>query len=102
MIAGGTERSADTVEWAISELLRKPEIFERATEELGRVVGRERWVQDKDIRNLPYVDAIYKETMRLHPVVPLFVPRQCWEDCKIGDYDIPKGTGILVSVWTIG
>ncbi|KAK9923760.1 hypothetical protein M0R45_032161 [Rubus argutus] len=102
LIAGGTESSAVTVEWAISELLKKPEIFKKATEELDRVIGRERWVEEKDIVNLPFVDAIAKETMRLHPVAPMLVPRLAREDCLVAGYDIPKGTRILVSVWTIG
>ena len=102
MIAGGTESSAVTVEWAISELLRKPEIFKKATEELDRVIGRDRWVEEKDIVNLPYIDAIAKETMRLHPVAPMLVPRFSREDIKISGYDIPKDTRVLVNVWTIG
>ncbi|KAM2653954.1 hypothetical protein EV2_025521 [Malus domestica] len=102
LIAGGTESSAVTVEWAISELLRKPDIFKKAAEELDRVIGRDRWVEEKDIVNLPYVDAIAKETMRLHPVAPMLVPRQTREDCQVAGYDIPKGTRALVSVWTIG
>ncbi|KAI9102911.1 hypothetical protein K1719_023350 [Acacia pycnantha] len=102
IIAGGTESSAVTVEWAISELLRKPEIFKKATEELDRVIGRDRWVEEKDVSNLPYVNAILKETMRLHPVAPMLVPRLAREDVKIAGYDIPKGTQILVNTWTIG
>ncbi|XP_022152553.1 cytochrome P450 71A1-like [Momordica charantia] len=102
LIAGGTESSAVTVEWAMSELLKKPEIFIKATEELDRVIGKERWVEEKDITNLPYIDAIAKETMRLHPVAPMLVPRMSREDCKIAGYDIAKDTRILVNVWTIG
>ncbi|XP_028763227.1 flavonoid 3'-monooxygenase [Neltuma alba] len=102
LIAGGTESSAVTVEWAISELLRKPEIFKKATEELDRVIGRERWVEEKDVPNLPYINAIAKETMRLHPVAPMLVPRMAREDVKVAGYDIPKGTQILVNTWTIG
>ncbi|KAL7180495.1 hypothetical protein ACSBR1_043656 [Camellia fascicularis] len=102
LLAGGTESSAVTVEWAISELLNKPEIFKKATEELDRVIGRDRWVEEKDIANLPYIEAIVKETMRMHPVAPMLVPRQCREDCKVAGYDIAEGTRILVNVWTIG
>ncbi|KAJ8774005.1 hypothetical protein K2173_009436 [Erythroxylum novogranatense] len=102
LIAGGTESSAVTVEWAISELLKKPEIFEKATEELDRVIGRERWVEEKDIVNLPFIDAIGKETMRLHPVAPMLVPRMSREDIQIAGYDVQKGTRVLVNVWTIG
>nr|QVX18579.1 flavonoid 3' hydroxylase 2 [Liquidambar formosana] len=102
LIAGGTESSAVTVEWAISELLRKPDIFKNATEELDRVIGRDRWVEEKDIPNLPYVEAIVKETMRMHPVAPMLVPRFSREDCQVAGYDIPKGTRVLVNIWTIG
>ncbi|GLT41833.1 hypothetical protein SLA2020_158690 [Shorea laevis] len=101
LIAGGTESSAVTVEWAISELLKKPEIFKKATDELDRIIGRNRWVEEKDIVNLPYIDSIVKETMRLHPVAPMLVPRLAQEDCKVAGYDIPKGTRALVNIWTI-
>ncbi|CAI0419147.1 unnamed protein product [Linum tenue] len=102
MIAGGTESSAVTVEWAISELLKHPEAFIRATEELDRVVGNERWVEEKDVANLPYINAIVKETMRLHPVAPLLVPRLAREDVELSGYRVAKGTRVLVNVWTIG
>ncbi|GFP88697.1 cytochrome p450 71a1 [Phtheirospermum japonicum] len=102
LLAGGTESSAVTVEWAISELLKKPEIFKKATEELDRVIGQNKWVKEKDIANLPYIEAIVKETMRLHPVAPMLVPRMSREDCKVAGYDIKKGTQVLVNVWTIG
>ncbi|KAL2933067.1 Flavonoid 3'-monooxygenase [Bienertia sinuspersici] len=101
LIAGGTESSAVTVEWAISELIRRPEIIAKATEELDRVIGKERWVQEKDIQNLPYIRAIAKETMRLHPVAPMLVPRMAREQVKVEGYDIPKGTVILVNTFTI-
>ncbi|KAL9247262.1 hypothetical protein vseg_020711 [Gypsophila vaccaria] len=101
LIAGGTESSAVTVEWAMSELLRKPNIITKATKELDRVIGKDRWVQEKDIQNLPYIRAITKETMRLHPVAPMLVPRMSREDVKIQGYDIPKGSLILVNTFTI-
>ncbi|CAO2202098.1 unnamed protein product [Urochloa humidicola] len=102
LIAGGTESSSVTVEWAISELLRKPTIFAKATEELDRVVGRGRWVTEKDLPCLPFLEAIVKETMRVHPIVPLLIPRVAREDAAVGGYDIPKGTRVLINVWTIG
>jgi typhasterol/6-deoxotyphasterol 2alpha-hydroxylase len=102
LIAGGTESSAVTVEWAISELIKRPEIIKKATEELDRVIGREHWVEEKEIPKLPYIEAIVKETMRLHPVAPMLVPRQAREDATFGGYDIPAGTRVLVNVWTIG
>ncbi|PKA49953.1 Flavonoid 3'-monooxygenase [Apostasia shenzhenica] len=101
LIAGGTESSAVTVEWALSELLKQPHIFKKAAEELDRVIGQSRWVEEKDVGNLPYIGAIVKETMRLHPVAPMLVPRLAREDVVIDGYDIPAGTRILVNMFTI-
>ncbi|KAK1619572.1 hypothetical protein QYE76_025089 [Lolium multiflorum] len=101
LIAGGTESSAMTVEWAMSEILKKPEVFAKVTEELDRVVGRYRWVTEEDILSLPYVDAIVKETMRLHPVAPMLAPRLSRKDVSVDGYDIPVGTRVLVCVWSI-
>ncbi|GFP88699.1 flavonoid 3' 5'-hydroxylase 2 [Phtheirospermum japonicum] len=102
LLGGGTESSTIIVEWAISELLKKPENFKAATEELNRVIGQNKWVKEKDIPKLPYINAIIKETMRLHPVVPMLVPRLARANCKVDGYDIKKGTQVLVNVWTIG
>ena len=74
----------------------------KATEELNKVIGKERWVEEKDMINLPYINAIAKETMRLHPVAPMLVPRMAREDCQVAGYDIAKGTRVLVNVWSIG
>ncbi|XP_042507964.1 trimethyltridecatetraene synthase-like [Macadamia integrifolia] len=102
LLAGGTESSVVSVEWALSELLKNPETLRRATEELDRVVGRERWVKEDDIPHLQYMDAIVKETMRLHPVSPLLTPHQAQEDCEVEGYTIQAGTRVHVSTWTIG
>lgn len=102
LIAGGTESSSVTVEWAMSELLRNSGILRKAMQELDGVTGRLRWVEEKDISNLPYIDGIVKETLRLHPVTPLLTPRMAKEDCKIAGYDIKEGTRALINMWSIG
>ncbi|KAF8728742.1 hypothetical protein HU200_018020 [Digitaria exilis] len=100
-IGGGTDTSAVTVEWAMSELLRNPEVLAKANEEMDRVISRECLVEEEDITRLPYLEAVVKETMRLHPVGPLLTPRLCREDVSLGGYDIPAGTRVLINVWTI-
>ncbi|CAO2034693.1 unnamed protein product [Urochloa humidicola] len=102
LISGGTEGGTATVDWAMSELLRKPTVLATATEELDRVVGRGRWVAEEDLPRLPFLQAIVKETMRLHPVSPLLSPRVAREDASIAGYDIPRGTLVHVNVWAIG
>ncbi|CAI9754288.1 unnamed protein product [Fraxinus pennsylvanica] len=83
LLAGGTDTSAAIVEWTFHEIIKIPHIIEKAIEELDRVIGRERWVEENDFSKLPYMEAIIKETLRLHPVGPLLVPHFTIEDCNV-------------------
>lgn len=47
-----------------------PEVQKKAQEEIDRVIGRERLPQVVDRPSLPYVEAVFKETLRWFPVVP--------------------------------
>ncbi|XP_022884980.1 cytochrome P450 71A1-like [Olea europaea var. sylvestris] len=102
LLGGGTDTSSTTVEWAFHEIIKTPHIIEKATEELDRVIGRERWVEENDFPKLPYIEAIIKETLRLHPLATLLPPHFAIEDCNASGYDISKGTTILINVWSIG
>ncbi|KAL0359996.1 UNVERIFIED_CONTAM: Trimethyltridecatetraene synthase [Sesamum radiatum] len=102
LLAGGTDTSATTIEWAVHELLKHPHVIEKAKEELNRVIGRNRWVEENDFPNLPYIDAIIMESMRLHPLATFLAPHYAMEDCKVAGYDISKGTTILINTWSIG
>ncbi|KAL1368214.1 cytochrome P450 93A3-like [Arachis duranensis] len=101
MIGAGTETSAVTIEWALSELINHPEMMSKAREEIDSIVGKNRLVEESDIQNLPYLQSVVKETMRLHPTGPLIV-RQSTEDCNVNGYHIPSKTTVFVNVWSIG
>lgn len=102
LFTGGTDTSSTTIEWAMNELLKQPHLIEKATEELDRVIGKERWVEEDDYAKLPFMEAIIKETLRLHPLATLLAPHYAIEDCNIAGYDISKGTTVFVNVWSIG
>ncbi|KAJ1287866.1 hypothetical protein BS78_02G043400 [Paspalum vaginatum] len=112
LLVGLPDTTSVTIEWAMSELLRNPGVLAKATEELDRIVGRERLVTEGDMASLPYVEAVVKETMRLHPVTPMLAPRLSREDVVVppstggggggsGGYGIPAGTLVFVNVWAI-
>ncbi|XP_011033262.1 PREDICTED: cytochrome P450 93A3-like isoform X2 [Populus euphratica] len=100
VFVAGTDTSAVTMEWALAELINNPNILERAREEIDSVVGQSRLVQESDIANLPYVQAILKETLRLHPPGPIIL-RESSESCTINGYEIPARTRLFVNVWAI-
>lgn len=97
----GAGSTAVTLTWALSLLLNHPSVLKAAQEELDKQVGRERWVEESDIQNLKYLQAIVKETLRLYPPGPLTGIREAMEDCSIGGYDVPKGTRLVVNIWKL-
>ena len=102
MFFAGSETTSISIEWGFTELLRHPHAFQKLREEIDRVVGVDRLVQESDMENLPYLQAVVKETFRLHPALPLLLPRNTMEDTKYLGYLIPKRTQVFVNAWAIG
>ncbi|KAH6775168.1 hypothetical protein C2S52_012729 [Perilla frutescens var. hirtella] len=98
---GGIDSTSGAIEWAIRETLGHPHVAEKAKAELDKVIGRKRWVEEKDLSQLPYIDAIVMESLRLHPLATFLTYHYSIEDAKVAGYDIPKGTTVLINVWSI-
>nr|XP_043618206.1 cytochrome P450 81Q32-like [Erigeron canadensis] len=94
-------KCSSTLEWALALLLNNPRVLKKAQEEIDSIVGTDRLVEESDLNNLPYLNCVVKETMRLYPVVPVLVPHESSEDCVVSGYDIPKGTMLIVNQWGI-
>ncbi|KAL0343514.1 UNVERIFIED_CONTAM: cytochrome [Sesamum angustifolium] len=101
MLIAGTNTSVSTVEWAMAVLLNHPQKLDKARAEIDNLVGDDRLVNESDLSNLPYLHNIIMETFRLFPASPLLVPHEASVDCKLGGYDIPKGTIVQVNAWAI-
>ncbi|KAL6125787.1 hypothetical protein ACLB2K_073841 [Fragaria x ananassa] len=52
MLTASMDTSATTIEWALSELIRQPELMNKVQIELANVVGRERMVEESDLEKL--------------------------------------------------
>ncbi|KAG6708995.1 hypothetical protein I3843_06G103800 [Carya illinoinensis] len=102
LFIAGTETTSATLEWAMAELLHNPVALSTAQAELEQVIGRGNPVEESDVTRLPYLQAIVKETFRLHPAAPLLLPRKAKADAEINGYTIPKGAQVLVNAWAIG
>ncbi|XP_019161657.1 PREDICTED: cytochrome P450 CYP82D47-like [Ipomoea nil] len=101
MLLDGVDTIAVHLIWVLSEMLNNRHVMKLAQEEIDTKVGTERLVEDSDIENLVYLQAVVKETLRLHPPLPFLVPHEAMEDCTVGGYHIPKGTQLYVNVWRL-
>ncbi|CAN8276482.1 unnamed protein product [Cochlearia groenlandica] len=101
MIIAGTDTTSVTLEWAMSNLLNHPQILKKARTEIDEKIGLNRLVDEPDITNLPYLQNIISETIRLYPAVPLLLPHVASQDCKVSGYDVPRGTMLLTNVWAM-
>ncbi|PIA43413.1 hypothetical protein AQUCO_01900062v1, partial [Aquilegia coerulea] len=102
LFAASTDTTTNTVEWALAELLRNPSIMRKLQDEVDQVLGKNKKIDETDIVKLEYLHAVVKETLRLHPPVPLLIPRKAMKDTEFMGYLIPENTQILVNVWAIG
>jgi cytochrome P450 len=86
----------------MTELLHSPEKMAKARKELEQVLGKDGVVQESDILKFPYLQAIVKETFRLHPPAPLLVPHKAEADVEMCGFTVPRNAQILVNVWAMG
>ncbi|KAK7851401.1 psoralen synthase [Quercus suber] len=73
----------------------------RAQEEVRRIVGKKSKIVVNDITQMDYLKCVIKETLRLHPPIPLMVPRETSTSVKFGGYDIPPKTRVFVNSWAV-
>ncbi|GMI80295.1 cytochrome P450, family 71 subfamily B, polypeptide 7 [Hibiscus trionum] len=100
MFSGGTDTTTTTSEWMMAELLKHPNAMKKVQQEVRNVVGNKSKVEPEDVLKMEYLRCVVKETLRLHPPVVL-LPRKTSATVKLGGYDIPSDTAILINTWAI-
>ncbi|KAE8772664.1 cytochrome P450 93A2-like [Hordeum vulgare] len=106
VVTAGSDTSAAMVEWMLAELMSHPECLRKVRSEIDAVVGRDRIAGEGDVASLPYLQAAYKETLRLRPAAPI-AHRQSTEEMVIsaaggaGGFTVPAGTAVFINLWSI-
>lgn len=100
MFVAGTDTTATAMDWTMAELIKAPRIMKKVQEEVRRVAGNKPMVEESDIDQMPYLRCVVKETLRLHSSG--VIPKKTTTNAKLGGYDIPAKTRVLISAWAIG
>ncbi|XP_059645441.1 cytochrome P450 736A117-like [Cornus florida] len=99
--AAGTDTTSTVLEWAMSELLRHPRVMNKVQNQVREILKGKPHVTADNLEEMLYLKAVIKETLRLHPPIPLHV-REASEDVRVMGYDIAAGTMVMINAWAIG
>ncbi|KAJ6374381.1 hypothetical protein OIU78_029989 [Salix suchowensis] len=98
----GASIGRDSIKAIILEVLKHPEAMKKAQDEIRRIAGSKNGVTQDDVEKTPYLKAAIKESLRLHPPIPMLIPRESTEDVKVQGYDILAKTRVIINAWAIG
>ncbi|CAA2982703.1 cytochrome P450 71A6-like [Olea europaea subsp. europaea] len=104
MFGAGTDTTFTALEWTMAELLRHPKIMEKLQNEVRLVAGSKLDITEEDLEKnkMPYLKAVIKESLRLHPPFPLLLPRELTQDTTLMGYEVAAGTRVMINAWAIG
>ncbi|KAG7573138.1 Cytochrome P450 superfamily [Arabidopsis suecica] len=102
MFIGGTSTSSTLLEWIMTELIRNPNVMKKLQDEIRSTIRPNgSYIKEKEVENMKYLKAVIKEVFRLHPPLPLILPRLLSEDVKVKGYNIAAGTEVIINAWAI-
>lgn len=94
LLVAGHDTVATGLSWTIHHLIENPHALEHAYNEVDRASG----AADGGCADLPWLDAVIKESLRLTPVLPI-VGRRLQRDMRIGGIDLPAGVRAAPNVY---
>ncbi|XP_065778291.1 1,25-dihydroxyvitamin D(3) 24-hydroxylase, mitochondrial isoform X2 [Muntiacus reevesi] len=93
--------TANSLMWLLYNLSRNPHVQQKLLKEIQSVLPEKQLPRAENLRNMPYLKACLKESMRLNPSVP-FTTRTLDKAMVLGEYALPKGTVLVLNTHVLG
>ena len=98
LMFAGHDTSTSTLTFMMHELARHPEVTARLLQEQDEVLGDKVPTVDQLEREMPYLDMVLDEVLRLYP--PAWIgPRRAVRDFGFGGYTVPRGAYVNYCSW---
>ncbi|XP_060098790.1 cytochrome P450 2J4-like [Heteronotia binoei] len=101
LFIAGSDTTASSLQWALLLMVNYQDIQENVHKELDSVLGSYQSFSYRDLKKLPYTNAVIHEIQRLQYVLLIGVPRKCVKDVNILGFPIPKGTVIIPDLCSV-
>ncbi len=95
----GAETTSSALKWAIVYLALSKDAQEKAFKAINSFPGD--FPKYKDRSSLPYIEALMAEVLRMRSLAPLSVPHKATSDTTLCGYDVPKGTTLLMNLYSM-
>jgi cytochrome P450 len=98
LMFAGHDTSTSTLTFMLHELARHPDVLAKLVEEQDRVLGGATPTPQQLERELPYLDMVLDEVLRLYP--PAWIgPRRAVRDFEFGGWSVPRGAYVNYCSW---
>ncbi|KAM3340748.1 hypothetical protein P3S68_028382 [Capsicum galapagoense] len=84
------------------EMMKNPSTFAKVQAEVREAFRDKATLDEMNVEELKYLKLVIKETMRIHPPLPLLIARECREETNINGYTIPENTKVIINAWALG
>ena len=96
LLFSGHETTASALVWALYWIHYLPEVYDKLQFELET-----KGADQSEIVNLPYLNAVVSETLRIYPIALGTFPRILKSSMSLIGYDFEPGTNLMVSIYAL-
>ncbi|KAJ0285135.1 hypothetical protein COL922a_014358, partial [Colletotrichum nupharicola] len=89
-LIAGHETTSGLLSFVFYQLLKHPETYRKAQQEVDEVVGQS-VIEVSHLSKLPYITSVLRETLRLNATIPLFTVEAFEDTLLAGKYPVKAG-----------